>query len=424
MELVDSDIIVLKGISKIYKLYNTPFDRLKESISLSDKKYHTDFYALSNISFNISKGETVGIIGKNGSGKSTLLKIITGVLTPTHGQAKAQGKISSILELGAGFNLEYTGIENIFLNGTILGFSESQIESKLESILSFADIGDFVYQPVKLYSSGMFARLAFALAINVEPEILIVDEALAVGDIKFQTKCYNKFNELKKEGVTILFVSHDINLIRQFCTRALWIDSGKLRDIGDTVEVTAKYIEYMNSEQNEAGKDEVAIGLPEKASKIKRSEFNPINRWGKEKELIQFVEIYNKEDKQTGVFEIGEIMKLKVISYIPGGLDLTSLSIAFSIKNISGIDLMVSTTFEKSISIISCDCYVEVIFDFLNYLNPGDYVINVAIEDRSNTIPEYYDYIEGAKYFKSSSSKQTFGMFSIPVSQQINYFKE
>lgn len=185
--------ISVKDVTKIYRLYEKPIDRLKEAMSITHKNFHRDFYALNGISFDVNKGETVGIIGTNGSGKSTILKIITGVLTPTTGEVEVDGVISALLELGAGFNMDYTGIENIFMNGTMMGFSRKEMEAKLQDILEFADIGDFVYQPVKTYSSGMFVRLAFALAINVEPEILIVDEALSVGDVFFQAKCYRTY---------------------------------------------------------------------------------------------------------------------------------------------------------------------------------------------------------------------------------------
>ena len=218
--------IQVQDVSKIYKLYDKPIDRLKESLSLTHKNYHKDFFALSDISFNVKKGETVGIIGTNGSGKSTILKIITGVLTPTSGQVRVSGVISALLELGAGFNMDYTGIENIYMNGTMMGFSKKQMDEKLPDILEFADIGDFVYQPVKTYSSGMFVRLAFALSINVEPEILIVDEALSVGDVFFQAKCYHKFEEFKKLGKTILFVSHDLTSIAKYCDRVILLNKG------------------------------------------------------------------------------------------------------------------------------------------------------------------------------------------------------
>ena len=218
--------IQVQDVSKIYKLYDKPIDRLKESLSLTHKNYHKDFFALSDISFNVKKGETVGIIGTNGSGKSTILKIITGVLTPTSGQVRVSGVISALLELGAGFNMDYTGIENIYMNGTMMGFSKKQMDEKLSDILEFADIGDFVYQPVKTYSSGMFVRLAFALSINVEPEILIVDEALSVGDVFFQSKCYRRMEEIRKNGTTILMVTHDMGSVIKYCDRVVLLNKG------------------------------------------------------------------------------------------------------------------------------------------------------------------------------------------------------
>ncbi len=218
--------IQVEDVSKVYRLYEKPIDRLKESLSLTHRSYHRDFFALSNLSFQVKKGETVGIIGTNGSGKSTILKIITGVLTPTTGQVRVSGVISALLELGAGFNMDYTGIENVYMNGTMMGFTRAQMDDKLPDILEFADIGDFVHQPVKTYSSGMFVRLAFALAINVEPEILIVDEALSVGDVFFQSKCYRRMEEIRKNGTTILMVTHDMGSVIKYCDRVILLNKG------------------------------------------------------------------------------------------------------------------------------------------------------------------------------------------------------
>ena len=229
-------VISINHVSKVYKLFEKPMDRLKESLSLTHKNYHTDHFALEDISLEVHKGECVGIIGTNGSGKSTLLKIVTGVLNPTSGNVELKGRVSAILELGAGFNMEYTGIENIFLNGTMLGYTEEEMKAKLDDIISFAEIGDFINQPVKTYSSGMFARLAFAVAINVDPDILIVDEALSVGDIFFQSKCYRKFNDLKEAGKTILFVSHDMGSVIKYCERCLLINKGKQVMVGKSSE--------------------------------------------------------------------------------------------------------------------------------------------------------------------------------------------
>ena len=233
--------ITIDHVSKMYKLYRKPSDRLKDSLGLTRKKCYQEHYALSDVSFDIKKGETIGIIGTNGAGKSTLLKIITGVLSPTSGEVRTQGRISALLELGAGFNGEYTGMENIYLNGTMMGFTDQEIDARVEDILAFADIGDFIHQPVKTYSSGMFVRLAFAVAINIDPEILIVDEALSVGDVFFQAKCYRKFEDFKKAGKTILFVSHDLGSISRYCDRVVLLDHGRMLAEGGPKEMVNLY---------------------------------------------------------------------------------------------------------------------------------------------------------------------------------------
>lgn len=256
---MDGSIIKIEGLSKFYKLYDKPIDRMKESLSLSKKCYHKVHYALKDISFDIKKGETIGIIGTNGSGKSTLLKIITGVLSKSSGEVSVRGRVSALLELGAGFNPEYTGIENIYLNGTMMGFNKEEMEKKVDSIVKFADIGEFINQPVKTYSSGMFARLAFAVAINVEPEILIVDEALSVGDVRFQIKCMDKMKQMMQGGTTVLFVSHDINAIRRFCTRAIWINKGEIKKIGDVNKIADEYLDFLKFGEEYTPEEETQI---------------------------------------------------------------------------------------------------------------------------------------------------------------------
>lgn len=240
-----SAIIKVKDLVKRYAIYDDPMDRLKETLSITHKCYHKDFSALNGLSFDVEKGDAVGILGKNGSGKSTLLKMITGVLTPTSGTIEINGKISAILELGTGFNMEYTGIENIYLNGTMMGYTKGEMDKRVDAIIEFADIGDFINQPVKIYSSGMFARLAFAVAINVDPDILIVDEALAVGDTRFQIKCINKMKSLKENGTTILFVSHATEQVKRFCNKAMWIKDGKIKAYGESGEITDLYEDFM-----------------------------------------------------------------------------------------------------------------------------------------------------------------------------------
>ncbi len=248
---MDDAIVETRDVVKIYKLYDNPKDRVKEGLNFWGKRYSRDFRALDGISFDVKKGETVGIVGTNGAGKSTLLKIITGVLNPTAGEVYVKGKIAALLELGAGFNQEYTGIQNIYLNGRMMGYSRAEMDKRLDEIVAFADIGEFVNQPVKTYSSGMFARLAFAVSINVEPDILIIDEALSVGDLFFQNKCFQKLEELKEKGVTILFVSHDIASVRQMCSRALWIDRGKQKCFDECNLVCDMYMDEKRKAMNQ-----------------------------------------------------------------------------------------------------------------------------------------------------------------------------
>lgn len=239
-------VIKIQNLTKIYKLYENPMSRLKEALHPFKKKYHRDFHALKNLSIEIKKGESVGIVGKNGSGKSTLLKVITGVLTPTSGSVTVQGKVSAILELGAGFNPEMTGIENIYLNNALNGLNKAKTDKKIKEIIAFADLGDFIHQPIKTYSSGMKARLAFAVSINVEPDILIVDEALSVGDASFGRKCFAKMEEIRAKGATILFVSHSEASIVNLCSRAIWISRGEQVIQGSPKLITGLYMKHVN----------------------------------------------------------------------------------------------------------------------------------------------------------------------------------
>lgn len=252
--MIDNVAIEIQHIGKVYNTYEREFDRFREAISLTRRNYHKEFVALKDVNLTVRRGECVGIIGTNGSGKSTLLKIVTGVLNPTSGTVRMEGHVSSLLELGAGFNMNYTGMENIYLNGKIMGFSRQEMDRRVPQIKQFAGIGDFINQPVKNYSSGMFARLAFAVAINVDPDVLIVDEALSVGDIFFQTKCYHKFDEFRKQGKTILFVSHDLGSVIKYCDRCLLLNKGEQVAVGPCKEVVDIYrkimVEHYQGERN------------------------------------------------------------------------------------------------------------------------------------------------------------------------------
>lgn len=299
-------VISVKDLCKSYRIYPKPIDRLKETLSPTKKEYGQDFFALKDISFEIKKGENIGIIGTNGSGKSTLLKIITGVLSPSSGEVEVKGKIAALLELGAGFNPEYTGVENIRLNGTMMGFTDVEMDGKMEDILSFADIGDFVHQPVKTYSSGMFARLAFAVAINVEPDILIVDEALSVGDMRFQLKCMQKMKEMMSGGTTVLFVSHDINAIKRFCSRGIWINRGIFQVDGDIDMVTDRFLDFLK-----LGDISETVNVEKKEEERETNE----PAFVKKEDIAEIIAFYvkNKEGHEVDSLEFQEHTEIEVV---------------------------------------------------------------------------------------------------------------
>lgn len=247
--MADNVVIEVKHLTKAYKIFSRPVDRVKEAFHPFKRRYSHDFYALHDISFEVRRGENIGFIGRNGAGKSTLLKLITGVLTPSSGTIDVHGTVASLLELGAGFNPEMTGRENIYLNGSLMGHTREQMDNRMDDIIAFADIGEFIDQTVKMYSSGMFARLAFAVNAFVEPDILIVDEALSVGDNNFQMKCMKKMRELMEGGTAVLFVSHDINAVRRFCGRAFWLDHGEVKGQGETNAVADQYMQFLKLQE-------------------------------------------------------------------------------------------------------------------------------------------------------------------------------
>lgn len=300
--------IHIENLTKIYHLYDKSSDRIRETFHFKHKKYSKDHYALKNINLDIKKGESIGIVGTNGSGKSTLLKLITGIVTPTEGQLRTNGKVAALLELGAGFNPEYTGIENIYLNGTMMGYSEEEMEQRVPAIIEFADIGEFINQPVKSYSSGMFARLAFAVSIHVEPDILIVDEALAVGDTRFQVKCIDKMRQLQEEGTTILFVTHATEQIKRFCTRAIWIKEGQIRADGEAACIVDEFDNYMKygekSLETEFNPGE--FQLPEDSSVLASIQSVEINKtYFRSFEPLEVQVVYDVFDKNMVDLQVG-----------------------------------------------------------------------------------------------------------------------
>ncbi len=339
--------IQVDHLSKIYKLYDRNRDRLKEALHLGKKINYREHYALRDVSLKVHTGETVGIIGTNGSGKSTILKIITGVLSPSGGEVTINGRISALLELGAGFNMEFTGIENIYLNGTMIGFSQEEIDAKLNDILEFADIGEFVYQKVKTYSSGMFVRLAFAVAINIDPEILIVDEALSVGDVFFQNKCYRKFEEFKKQGKTILFVSHDLSSISKYCDRVILLEQGRLIGEGAPKEIIDMYKKVLVGQLEQQADTSKSQKLSDTKKWKDRMQLNPdADAYGSG--LAEFEDFcaYDQSGTITNTIIKGESFTVKVkVRFFESIQDPI---IAVSIKNMQGTEITgTNTMFEK-----------------------------------------------------------------------------
>lgn len=440
--------IKVENVTKVYKLYDKPIDRLKESLGLSKKVQCREHYALNDVSFNVKRGETVGIIGTNGSGKSTILKIITGVLNPTSGNVMVDGRISALLELGAGFNQEFTGIENVYLNGTMNGFSTEEIDAKLDSILQFADIGDFVNQPVKTYSSGMFVRLAFAVAINIEPEILIVDEALSVGDVFFQSKCYHKFEEFKEMGKTILIVSHDLSSIAKYCDKVVFLNQGVKMDEGEPKYIIDEYkkalvkqlggvsVDDFNSESESdilSGQDgEKKVAMPDKPG-YGTSSANPnlwksnlrlnpkVNAYGNGAgEIVDFA-ILDDSGKITDIINKGSEftirMKLRYHTHLEHPIA------AFTIKDLKGTDLCGTNTMYEKNDIKNVEDGDEVVVTFTQKmdLQGGEYLLSLGttgyVDGEYTVYHRLYDVCNMTVF----SDKNTVGFYDMNSVVKVEY---
>ena len=391
----DNIAISVKNLTKVYHLYDNPKDRLKEALNPFKKSYHHDFYAMNDVSFEIKKGETVGIIGKNGAGKSTLLKMITGVLTPTSGTIEVNGKIASLLELGAGFNPEMTGIENIYLNGTIMGFTKEEMDAKVDAILEFADIGEFIHQPVKMYSSGMFARLAFSVAINVEPDVLIVDEALSVGDARFQNKCIRKMEEIGNAGATILFVSHDTQAVNKFCHRVIWLDKGQIRDQGEPVKILEDYMSFMTYglETVREAVEESVIEASDIALNRTLVNVEKLDSFGEKRALIKEIGFFNEKGIATSVLKQGE--EVLFICDFYASIDLYDVAVGVLFKDTLNNDILTfnSYMYNSAIEKISKNRLHRVEIKFkVPKLFPKEYAITVALSEgtQQNHIQQHW----------------------------------
>lgn len=432
--------IKVENLSKSYQIYEKPHDRLKQSIlpkliqlfGKGTKQYFREFSALKNVTFEVKRGETVGIIGRNGSGKSTLLQMICGTLNPTQGNIQVNGRVAALLELGAGFNPEFTGRENIFTNGALLGLSKDGIEKKFDAILAFADIGLFIDQPVKTYSSGMFVRLAFAIAANLEPDVLIIDEALAVGDMAFQAKCMARIRALMDRGTTVLFVSHDLGSVRNICQRVLWIKGGRQIAFGDPKTIVDSYVREMNEELNQSVGEEVLsvaafdVAQNESINRTNLSNFQMpqipfaqgYKKYGNAKAAITDVLLYDLDERIIDVMDLhaGFVIRAK----IKCKENISKPIFGFSFRDLKGNQVIggLNTNFSEEMlpSFAGAEEYIVEIRG-KNCLAQGVYTLTVGLEDAVdlNKVHQFVDIVEDVRVFRSSFGSDTINIFPAMV---------
>ena len=416
--------INVEHISKVYKLYRGKVDRLKDALHIGGAKNYQEYHALSDVSFGVKRGETVGLIGTNGAGKSTLLKTITGVLTPSAGQIEVNGKISALLELGAGFNMEYTGLENIYFNGTLLGYTKEQMEERVPKIVEFAGIGDYIHQPVKTYSSGMFARLAFAMAINVEPDILIVDEALSVGDIYFQSKCFKKMDEIKRNGTTILLVTHDMSSVVKYCDKVVVLNHGKVVKEGNPKEMVDIYKKILVNQYDENAVEEEQAKFETTddtwASKLSLNEENVLYGSGKAR-IVDFG-FFDANDQITGMIMKKNAFKIKMkVEFFE---DVENPIFAFAVKNARGAEVTGTNTMFERVDLPLAkkgETYV-VTFTQRALLQGGEYLMSFGCTGYENGEFTVYDRLYDVANLTIVSEQDTVGSFDIDSQVEIERF--
>ena len=415
-------VIEFRAVSKSYSIYESPGDRLKELLTLNRLSRHRDFWALQDVSFTVDRGETFCIVGENGSGKSTLLQIVAGILAPTSGTVQANGRVSALLELGSGFNPEFSGRDNVFLNGAILGFSHSQMEAKYNGILEFAEIGDFINQPVKTYSSGMLVRLAFAVAIHVDPDILLVDEALAVGDIYFRQRCVRKVHELRARGVTILFVSHATGDIKALGDRALWLDHGRVREIGVTDRVVSKYLAAMTQ------KDSAYLAahrpppapvseLPEIATSIP----NIDHRFGDGRAELIGIQILDAAGAPAGTMEPNSEITVRISARAKSEIDRPI--VGFMMRNHLGVDFSGTNTAREGVDLAAMSVGEIVTVDFeleIPELYATTFSFSPAIADGDLYGYTICDWIDNAIALQMApTTAPMYGLMQLPCRVQV-----
>lgn len=405
--------VEIQNLTKVYRLYSSPKDRLKEMLDTRGRIYHREFYALNNVSFAVSKGETLGIVGENGSGKSTLLQVVCGVLQPTSGSLSIHGRVAALLELGSGFNPEFTGRENAYLNGSLMGFDRREMDQRFPWIEQFAEIGDFINHPTKTYSTGMMLRLAFSVAINISPEILVIDEALAVGDAYFQHKCIAKIRELKKSGITLLFVSHAPDAVKTLCDRAILLDQGVvIRD-----ETPDKVLDFYNALIAKKEKDQILQEVSSQGRFITRS--------GSYDARLEKVELVDDLGEPRRIFRVGEIAQ--VICEATFTIDIESPTFGFLIRDRLGTDIFGTNTFHVSPinRTVRAGERVQVRFRLPINLGIGSYSLSFAIHRFATHVSDNFDWWDQAIVFKVVPGDHHYfvGSAFLPVNVQVRELK-
>jgi lipopolysaccharide transport system ATP-binding protein len=420
--------VEFQGVSKSYAIYDAPGDRLKELLSLNRLKRHKDFWALHDVSFEVKRGETFCIVGENGSGKSTLLQMVAGILHPTSGRVDIDGRVSALLELGAGFNPEFSGRDNVYLNGSILGLTTRQIDQRYQDIAAFAEIGDFINQPVKTYSSGMVVRLAFAVAINVDPEILLVDEALAVGDIYFRQRCMRKVHELRQRGITILFVSHAVSDVKAIGDRVLWLDHGRMVDVGEPDRVVSKYLAAMTEKDStylllkSAADPQVRRGGPTQAPEIVETIPNIDHRFGDGRAQIIGIAVLDEQGRTVSILEPSSRILVRIS--VRATADVVLPIVGFMLRNQLGMDFSGTNTAREGYELVPLQAGDVTTVDFyldLPELYPASFSFSPAIADGTLMGYQMCDWIDNAITLQMGRSEaQVYGYLHLPCRVEVN----
>ena len=403
----------VQAVSKQYRIYDRPSDRLKETVTRGRWKAHREFWALKDVSFEVEAGTTTGIVGPNGSGKSTLLQIITGTLEPTHGNVSFEGRVAALLELGAGFNNEFTGIENIFMNASLMGLSKADTERLLPEIANFAEIGDFIHQPMKTYSSGMYVRLAFATAIATSPQILIIDEALAVGDAVFQHRCMRRIKEMQENGTTILFVSHDPSAIRALCNHAILLNHGQMLAQGKPADVLNRYqkIIMARQQQYEASfKEPAALATANEVVERKSTPLSYAYRHGDQSAEVLQVELLDGALRPIELVETGEPVVVRIV--FVAHEDLDDVVCGFLIRNRHGIHVYGTNTELQEVPFVRMKRgeLKEVMFEFNCWLAPELFSLCVAVHSSAAVS---FDWLDGCLFFRVMSATKMEGVANL-----------